>query len=187
LAPSSPVLSEVLRAEGASPARSHHCVRKRCVVSSLEQDLGQNWNLKEPDIGAFEHLAWMAADVLRSCRPVRRIDHYQLFNAAWIADRYPATHDATPVVADKRCAITLAGCDEPDYIRRELVQMVCCNARRLAAEVVSALVRSEDANSRFGERIDVVPPSPPKLWKSMQKYCERAGFWSGFDGVQCDI
>ena len=98
----------------------------------------------------------------------------QLLDALGIFERDPPGDRRAPVVPDKKNLLAAIGIDEPDNIFGQLIYFVGGNTLRLIAQVITALVGSDNQVALFGKVIDLLAPGIPEFRKPMEEEDHRA-------------
>jgi hypothetical protein len=114
---------------------------------------------------------------------VWHVDGDELREPVGVVDREPPADRGPPVVAGDRRPVPAVGVDHPENVAGEFVDAVVGDRGRLLREVVSALVRHDDAVARARERSDRLVPAVPELRKAVEEDEQFPVFGTGLDDV----
>ena len=90
-------------------------------------------------------------------------------------DRHRPGDEAAPVVADEDGALDVERVEQGDQIAGELGEAVCLDRRRGAAAAVAALVGSDGAEARAGDRLELMAPAEGEVGEAVAEDDRGAG------------
>ncbi len=106
-------------------------------------------------------------------RGMRPLDHRRACEPLRIEPGHCPGDGRAPVVPDHVEPFVALGAGQCENVGGREAHAIVSRALRLARKVVSALVRRDDAEPAFGQRLEIVAPGEPELRKSVQQDDER--------------
>ena len=111
---------------------------------------------------------------------MRRVDADDAGDALGMPQRHLPNDEAAPVVADEDRLVDLQMIEQGDQIAGEMFDTVALDGAWLVGGAIAALVRRDDTDASFAQRLDLVPPGECEFGPAVaEDHRRRVGLWTG--------